>query len=121
LTPYIELDIFIGCLRLAWVPVIGKVVAVSPVELEPYDTTYRNVVIRDGSGALRDFARVRAIPELSGLVQPDASGAFLFLKGPDGCRLCFIYSDAGPRAVDFDAVRGCLETGDLAAALMPFR
>src|ERR1051326_18401 len=33
----------------------------------------------------------------------DASGAFVFLNGPDSCRLCFAYSDLGPRAVDFDA------------------
>jgi hypothetical protein len=35
--------------------------------------------------------------------------AFVFLNKPDGCRLCFADSDEGPRAVDFDAVRGYLE------------
>jgi hypothetical protein len=56
---------------------------------------------------------VHAIPELSGLVQPNASGAFIFLNKSDGCRLCFVYSDDGPRAVDFDAVRAYLETQSL--------
>jgi hypothetical protein len=87
----------------------GKVVAVSPVVLEPRDTTYHNLVIRDESGALREFATVHALPELSGLVQPNASGIFIFLGGPTEYRLCFVYSDDGPRAVDFDAVREYLE------------
>jgi len=91
------------------VPIIGEVVEVGPVELADHDTTYSYVAIRDESGALQKFAMVHAIPELSGLVQPDASGTFLFLNGPDGCRLCFIYSDNGPRAVDFEAVREYLE------------
>jgi hypothetical protein len=90
------------------VPVIGKVVAVSP-SVEGDDTTFQYVAICDESGALRSFATVCALPELAGFLEQDASGAFVFLKGPDSCRLCFAYSDLGPRAVDFDAVRGYLE------------
>jgi hypothetical protein len=90
------------------VPVIGKVVAVSPSE-EGDDATFQYVAIEDGSGALRSFAAVCALPELAGFLQQDASGAFVFLSKPDGCRLCFAYSDLGPRGVDFDAVRGYLE------------
>jgi hypothetical protein len=52
---------------------------------------------------------VCALPELAGFLQQDASGAFIFLNVADGCRLCFAYSDDGPRGVDFDAVRGYLE------------
>lgn len=91
------------------VPVIGKIVAVSP-SVEGDDATFQYVAICDESGALRSFAAVCALPELAGFLQQDASGAFVFLNGPDGCRLCFVYSDNGPRAVDFDAVRGYLET-----------
>jgi hypothetical protein len=91
------------------IPVIGKVVAVSP-SVEGDDTTFQYVAIEDESGALRSFAPVCALPELAGFLEQDASGAFIFLSSPDGCRLCFAYSDLGPRAVDFDAVRGYLET-----------
>ena len=90
------------------VPVIGKIVAVSP-SVEGDDATFQYVAIEDESGALRSFATVCALPELAGFLQQDASGAFIFLNQPDGCRLCFAYSDHGPRGVDFDAVRGYLE------------
>jgi hypothetical protein len=62
------------------------------------------VVIRDEAGTLRDFAMVGAVPEISGHVQPDASGTFLFLNGPTECRLSFIYRHDGARAVDFEAL-----------------
>jgi hypothetical protein len=91
------------------VPVIGTLVEVGRVELAPYDTTYRSVVIRQEDGTFRDFATVHAIPELSGLVQHDASGTFPFWNSPTECRLAFVYRDDGPRAVDFDAVRVYLE------------
>jgi hypothetical protein len=89
--------------------IVGTVVTVGPVELAEHDTTYRNIVIRDESGAVRDFATVHAIPEVSGLVQPDASGTFLFWGSPTECRLSFVYRSDGARAVDFDAVREYLE------------
>ena len=92
------------------VPINGTVVAVGPVELAPYDTTYQYVVIRQEDGTVRDFAAVQAIPELSGLVERNAGGTFLFWDGPDGCRLSFFYRDDGARAVDFDAMREFLET-----------
>jgi hypothetical protein len=91
------------------VPVIGTVAVVGPVELADHDTTYRQIVIRDQAGALREFTMVRAVPELSGLVQPEASGTFLFWSGPTECRLAFVYRDDGARAVDFDAVREYFE------------
>jgi hypothetical protein len=90
------------------VPVIGKIVAISPA-VEGDDATFQYVAICDESGALRSFANVCALPELAGFLEPDASGAFIFLNEPNGCRLCFAYSDNGPRGVDFDAVRGYLE------------
>jgi hypothetical protein len=93
------------------VPVIGKVVAVSP-SVEGDDATFQYVAIEDESGALRSFTPVHALPELAGFLEKDVSGAFVFLKKPDGCRLCFAYSDLGPRGVDFDAVRGYLEIYD---------
>ena len=92
------------------VPLSGTVVAVGPVELDLYDTTYQYVVIRQEDGTVRDFAAVQAIPEVSGLVERDAGGIFLFWDGPDGCRLSFFYRDDGARAVDFDAMREFLET-----------
>jgi hypothetical protein len=92
------------------VPVSGTVVAVGPVELAPYDTTYQYVVIGLEDGTVRDFAAVQAIPEVSGLVERGAGGIFLFWDGPDGCRLSFFYRDDGARAVDFDALREFLET-----------
>jgi hypothetical protein len=91
------------------VPVIGKVVAVSP-SVEGDDATFQYVAIEDESGALRSFAPVHALSELAGFLERDSSGAFVFLNKPDGFRLCFAYSDLGPRGVDFDAVRGYLET-----------
>jgi hypothetical protein len=45
-----------------------------------------------------------AIPAVSGLIQRDAAGTFLFLDAPDECRLSFVYRDAGARQVDYDAV-----------------
>jgi hypothetical protein len=92
------------------VPLSGTVVAVGPVELDLYDTTYQYVVIRQEDGTVRDFAAVHAIPEVSGLVERNAGGTFLFWDGPDGCRLSFFYRDDGARAVDFDAMREFLET-----------
>jgi hypothetical protein len=86
------------------IPVIGTIVAVGPVELADHDTTYRCIVIRKEDGTVRDFAMVHAIPEVSGLVERDAAGTFLFLDGPDECRLSFVYRADGARAVDFDAV-----------------
>jgi hypothetical protein len=83
-------------------------VAVSPA-VEGDDSTFQYVAIEDGSGALRSFAAVCALPELAGFLEQNTSGAFVFLNGPDSCRLCFAYSDLGPRGVDFDAVRGYLE------------
>jgi hypothetical protein len=91
------------------VPLSGTVVAVGPVELDLYDTTYQYVVIRQEDGTVRDFAAVHAIPEVSGLVERNAGGTFLFWDGPDGCRLSFFYRDDGARAVDFDAMREFLE------------
>jgi hypothetical protein len=90
------------------VPVIGKVVAVSPSE-EGDDAIFQYLTIEQKDGSARHFAPVCALPELAGFLEQDASGAFIFLKKPDGCRLCFAYSDLGPRGVDFDAVRGYLE------------
>lgn len=92
-------------------PVVGTVVAVGPVELADRDTTYRQVVIRDHDGAMREFTAVCAIPEISGLLQTEASGHFLFWSGPMECRLAFVYRDDGARAVDFDAVREYLDAG----------
>jgi hypothetical protein len=90
------------------VPVIGKVVAVSPA-VEGDDTTFQYVTIEQGDGTARHLAPVCSLPELAGFLRQDASGAYVFLNKPDGCRLCFAYSDDGPRGVDFDAVRGYLE------------
>lgn len=86
------------------IPVIGTIVAVGPVELAPYDTMYRYIVIEKEDGSVRTFGTVHAIPEVSGLVQPDAAGTFLFWDGPTECRLSFIYRGDGARAIDFDAV-----------------
>jgi hypothetical protein len=91
------------------IPVIGTVAVVGPVELADQHTIYRQIVIRDQAGALREFIGVRAVPEVSGLVQPDTSGTFLFWDGPTECRLAFVYRDDGARAVDFDAVREFFE------------
>ncbi|HXW23422.1 MAG TPA: hypothetical protein VEK73_01655 [Xanthobacteraceae bacterium] len=86
------------------VPVNGTVVEVGPVELAPFDTTYEYVAIRDESDRLREFKAVRAIPEVSALVQRDASGTFLFWDSPHECRLAFIYRADGAREVDFEAL-----------------
>jgi hypothetical protein len=91
------------------IPVIGKVVAISP-SVEGDDATFQYLTIEQEDGSARHLAPVCALPELAGfLQQKDASGAYIFLKSPDGYRLCFAYSDDGPRGVDFDAVRGYLE------------
>jgi hypothetical protein len=93
----------------AMVPVNGTVVEVAPVVLDTHDTSYESVVIRKEDGTFQEFEDLHAIPELSGFVQPKASGMFLFLNRPKGWRLAFFYSDDGPRAVDFDAMREYLE------------
>ena len=91
------------------VPVIGKVVAVSPA-VEGDDTSFQYVTIEREDGSARHFAPVCSLPELAGfLLLKDASGAYIFLKNPEGWRLCFAVSDDGPRGVDFDAVHGYLE------------
>jgi hypothetical protein len=97
------------------VPVIGKVVAVSPA-VEGDDTTFQYLTIEQEDGSARHFAPVCALPELAGFLEQDASGAFVFLNGPDSCRLCFAYSDDGPRAVDFAAMREYLEQTQFAAS-----
>jgi hypothetical protein len=86
------------------VPIIGKVVAVGPVELAPDDTTYRYVTIEKEDGTARHFATVHAIPPLSGLVERGAAGTFVFLAGPDECRLCFVYRDTGAQHADCEAM-----------------
>lgn len=86
------------------IPLIGTIVAVGPVELDLYDTTYQYIVIRKEDGTCRDFAEVHAIPALSGLMRPDTAGTFLFLDDPDECRVLFVYREDGVRAVDYDAV-----------------
>ena len=90
------------------VPVIGKIVAVSPAE-EGDDTIFKYVAIEDEKGELRSFAPVCSLPELAGFLKLNDSGTYIFLNKPNGCRLCFAVSDDGPRGVDFDAVRGYLE------------
>jgi len=92
------------------VPIVGTIVAVGPCECAPYDTTYSYVVIEKEDGTVRDFATVRAIYEVSGLVECDGEGTFLFLLGPDECRLSFVYRDTGARAVDFDAMNFYLDS-----------
>ena len=94
------------------VPVIGTVVAVGPVELDPYDTTYSYVVIEKEDGTVRDFAMVHAIYEVSGLVERDAAGTFVFLDGPDECRLVFVYRDTGARHVDCEALHFYFDAAD---------
>lgn len=86
------------------IPVIGTVVAVGPVELAPDDTTYSYVVIEKEDGTVRDFAMVHAIHPVSGLVEHDAAGMFVFLDGPDECRLVFVYRDTGARHADCEAL-----------------
>jgi hypothetical protein len=94
------------------VPVIGTVAIVGPVELAESDTTYRYLVIREKDGTCRDFAAVHAIPALSGLIQRDAAGTFLFLDGPKECRLLFVYRHDGARECDFDAMHWYLDSLD---------
>lgn len=95
---------YAGAMACEMVPIIGTVVAVGPVELAPYDTMYRYVVLEKEDGMVRTFATVQAIPEVSALVQADAAGTFLFLDGPEECRLSFVYRDDGARAADFEAL-----------------
>jgi hypothetical protein len=87
------------------VPIVGKIVAVGPVELEPHDTTYRYITIEKEDGGARHFAMVRAVPAVSGLVERDAAGTFVFLNGPDECRLFFVYRDHGARHADCEAMQ----------------
>jgi hypothetical protein len=86
------------------VPIVGKVVAVGPVELAPDDTTYRYITLEKEDGTARHFAMVRAIHEVSGLIETNAAGTFVFLDGPDECRLIFVYRDTGARHADCEAL-----------------
>src|ERR1043166_20163 len=86
------------------IPIVGTVVAVGPVELAPHDTTYSYVVIEKEDGTVRNFMMVHAIYEVSGLVERDTAGTFVFLDGPDECRLVFVYRDTGARHADCEAL-----------------
>lgn len=86
------------------VPVIGTVVEVGPEEAGPEDTTFSHILIRQEDGQLREFAKVHALYEVAGLVEPEGGGTFVFLERADECRLAFVYRDSGARAVDFDAI-----------------
>jgi hypothetical protein len=86
------------------VPISGTVVEVGPVELAPDDTTYQYVAIRTEAGALREFTTVHAVPEVSGLVERDHDGTFLFWNTPQGWRLVFYYRGDGARGVDCEAL-----------------
>jgi hypothetical protein len=86
------------------VAAIGTVVVVGPVELGDRDTTYRYLVVREQDGRLRDFTMVRAVPELSELVERDAIGTFVFWDSPAECRLWCVARADGPKAVDFTAL-----------------
>jgi hypothetical protein len=87
------------------VAAIGTVVVVGPVELADHDTTYRYLVICEQGGRLRDLTMVRAIPELSELVECNAIGMFVFWDTPTECRLWCVERADGPKAVDFEALR----------------
>jgi hypothetical protein len=85
------------------IPLVGKVVAVGPVELGD-DTIYQYITIERDDGTARHFAMVRAVPAISGLVERDGAGTFVFLNGPDECRLAFVYRDHGARQADCEAM-----------------
>jgi hypothetical protein len=85
------------------IPIVGKVVAVGPVELGD-DTTYIYITIERDDGSARHFETVRALPELSGLVERDTAGTFVFLNSPNECRLAFVYRDHGARQADCEAM-----------------
>jgi hypothetical protein len=86
------------------IAVAGTLVIVGPVELAPDDTTYRYIVIRDKAGVLHDFTMVRAVPELSELVERNASGMFAFSDTAAECRLWCVARADGQKAVDFEAL-----------------
>jgi len=86
------------------IPLVGKVVAVGPDENAPDGTTYSYITIERQDGTARHFATVCAIYEVAGLVERDAAGTFVFLVGPDECRLCFVYRDTGARHADCEAL-----------------
>jgi hypothetical protein len=85
------------------IPVVGKVVAVGPCELGD-DTTYTYITIERDDGTARHFETVHALPELSGLVERDKAGTFVFLSSPKECRLAFVYRDHGARQADCEAM-----------------
>src|ERR1700730_970704 len=86
------------------VPIVGKVVAVGPDENAPDHATYSYITIERQDGTARHFATVRAIYEVAGLVERDTSGTFVFLNGPDECRLGVVYRDHGARHADCEAL-----------------
>ena len=94
----------VASLTCGIIPLIGTVVAVGPVELAPDDTTYSYVVIEKEDGTVRGFAMVHAIHAVSGLVERDAAGTFVFLDSLDECRLVFVYRDTGARHADCEAL-----------------
>jgi hypothetical protein len=87
------------------VAVLGVVAIVGPVELAESDTTYRYLVIREQGGRLRDFTMVRAVPNLSELIELNAIGMFIFADTVAECRLWCVERADGPKAVDFSAIR----------------
>jgi|ERR1700738_2705869 hypothetical protein len=87
------------------IAVIGAVAVVGPVELAESDTTYRYLVIQEQGGRLRDFTMVRAVPELSELIELHAIGMFVLADTAAECRLWCVERADGPKAVDFAAIR----------------
>jgi len=78
-------------------------VEVGPDECDVHDVFYPCIVIRKEDGTFQEFAPVRAVYEVAGLIEANASGHFIFWQRPTECLLAFFYSDRGARAVDFDA------------------
>jgi hypothetical protein len=87
------------------VSIVGTIDAVGPVELEPVDTTFLYIVIRERNDTQHHFTTVSARPGVSQLVEREVTGLFVFWKTADECRLWCVVCDDGRQAVDFAALR----------------
>jgi hypothetical protein len=87
------------------VSIVGTVDAVGPVELDPDDTTYLYIVIRQRNDEQHHFTAVRARPGVSQLVEREVTGLFVFWETTSECRLWCVVCEDGRQAVDFAALR----------------
>jgi hypothetical protein len=90
-------------------PVVGTITAVGPSMLDKGGVLYRYIEFREKGGHARRLTVVRAVEELAALIEQHAIGMFLFWERRGERRLWCVDRADGPKQVDFDAMRACVQ------------